>query len=101
VSNREALISGLQEEFGKRTADEWAEEIRASGVPSGPVNALADVFADEHVLGSDILQDLDHPSAGSLKMLASPILIDGERLPIRRPPPTLGQHTDETDADWG
>ena len=95
VSNREALISELQQEFGKRTADEWAEEIRAAGVPSGPVNTLADVFADEHVLGSGMLQGLDHPLAGHLEMLASPILIDGERLSIRRPPPTLGQHIEE------
>jgi crotonobetainyl-CoA:carnitine CoA-transferase CaiB-like acyl-CoA transferase len=100
VANREALIPELQEEFGKRSADEWAEEIRAAGVPSGPVNTLADVFADEHVLGSGILQNLNHPSAGSLKMLASPILIDGERLPIRRPPPTLGQHTDDLNDAW-
>ena len=100
VANRAALISELQEEFGKRTADEWAEEIRAAGVPSGPVNTLADVFADEHVLGSGILQNLNHPSAGSLKMLASPILIDGERLPIRRPPPILGQHTDDLNDAW-
>ena len=99
VANREALISELQEEFGKRPADEWAEEIRAAGVPSGPVNTLADVFADDHVRGSGMLQDIVHASAGPLKMLASPILIDTERLPIRRPPPTLGQHTDET-LDW-
>jgi crotonobetainyl-CoA:carnitine CoA-transferase CaiB-like acyl-CoA transferase len=99
VANREALISELQEEIGKRPADEWAEEIRAAGVPSGPVNTLADVFADDHVLGSGILQDIVHASAGPLKLLASPILIDTERLPIRRPPPTLGQHTDET-LDW-
>jgi glutaryl-CoA transferase len=98
VANREALIPELQREFRKRTADEWVEEIRAAGVPSGPVNTLADVFADEHVWGSGILQDVDHPSAGPLKMVASPILVDGERLPIRRPPPTLGQHTDETQA---
>jgi crotonobetainyl-CoA:carnitine CoA-transferase CaiB-like acyl-CoA transferase len=95
VSNREALISELQQEFGKRTAEEWTEEIRAAGVPSGPVNTLADVFADEHVLGSGMLQDLDHPSAGYLKMVASPVIIDGERPPIRHPPPTLGQHTEE------
>ena len=99
VANREALISELQEEIGKRSADEWTEEIRAAGVPSGPVNTLADVFADDHVRGSGILQDIVHASAGPLKMLASPILIDTERLPIRRPPPTLGQHTDET-LDW-
>ena len=95
VANREALISELQSEFGERPAEEWADELRAEGVPSGPVNTLADVLADEHLLGSGMLQNLDHPSAGHLKMLASPILIDGERLSIRRPPPTLGQHTDE------
>ena len=99
VANREALIPELQEEFRKRPADAWVQEIRAAGVPSGPVNPLADVFADDHVKGSGILQDLKHPSAGSLKMVASPILVDGERLPIRRPPPTLGQHTGETE-DW-
>jgi crotonobetainyl-CoA:carnitine CoA-transferase CaiB-like acyl-CoA transferase len=95
VSNREALISELQQEFSKRTADEWADEIRAAGIPSGPVNTLADVFADEHVLGSGMLQDLDHPSAGHLKMLASPLIVEGEHLPIRHAPPTLGQHTEE------
>ena len=100
VANREALIQGLQREFSKRPADEWVEEIRAAGIPCGPVNMLADVFADEHVLGSGILQDIDHPSAGLLKMLASPLLVDGERLPIHRPPPSLGQHTDETHDDW-
>jgi crotonobetainyl-CoA:carnitine CoA-transferase CaiB-like acyl-CoA transferase len=100
VANREALLSELQREFGKRSADEWVGEIRAAGVPSGPVNTLADVFADEHVKGSGMLQNIDHPSIGPLEMLASPILVDGGRLPIRLPPPTLGQHTDETHDDW-
>jgi crotonobetainyl-CoA:carnitine CoA-transferase CaiB-like acyl-CoA transferase len=95
VANREELVEILQQEFSRRTADEWVEEIREAGVPCGPVNALADVFTDEHVLSSGILRDVDHPAAGLLKMLASPVLMDGERLPIRRPPPTLGQHTEE------
>jgi crotonobetainyl-CoA:carnitine CoA-transferase CaiB-like acyl-CoA transferase len=95
VSNREALISELQQEFGKRSAEEWAEELRAAGVPSGPVNTLADVFADEHVLGSGMLKVLDHPSAGPLEMVASPLIVDGEHLPIRHAPPTLAQHTEE------
>lgn len=101
VANREELIEVLQEEFGKRTADEWAEEIRAAGVPCGPVNTLADVFEDEHVLGSGILREVEHPAAETLKTIGSPVLLDGERLPIRRPPPTLGQHTDEVEGgDW-
>ena len=95
VANREELVEILQQEFSGWTADEWVETIREAGVPIGPVNALADVFSDEHVLSSGILRDVDHPTAGMLKMLASPVLIDGERPPIRRPPPTLGQHTEE------
>ena len=95
VANREDLVAELQEEFSKEAADDWVEKVREAGVPCGPVNTLADVFADEHVLASGMLQDVEHPTAGTLKMLASPILVDGERLPIRRPPPTLGQHTGE------
>jgi crotonobetainyl-CoA:carnitine CoA-transferase CaiB-like acyl-CoA transferase len=100
VDNRDGLIPTLQEEFRKRNADEWVEAIRGAGVPCGPVNDLAAVFEDEHVLGSGILQEVDHPTAGLLKMLTSPVLVDGERLPIRRPPPTLGQHTDEAMDGW-
>ena len=98
VANREELVELLQREFSDRAADEWVEKIREAGVPCGPVNALAEVFSDEHVLSSGILGELYHPAAGVLEMLASPVLIDGERPPIRRPPPTLGQHTEE---GWG
>jgi crotonobetainyl-CoA:carnitine CoA-transferase CaiB-like acyl-CoA transferase len=99
VANREELVAILQERLSERTADEWVEEIRAAGVPCGPVNALSDVFEDEHVLGSGVLREVEHPAAGLLKMLTSPVLVDGERLPIRRPPPTLGQHGDL--QGWG
>ena len=92
VANREELVAALQARFSGRTADEWVGKIRDAGVPCGPVNALSDVFEDEHVLGSGVLREVEHPAAGLLKMLASPVLVDGERLPIRRPPPTLGQH---------
>ncbi len=93
VANREELVAVLQERFSERTADEWVEKVRDAGVPCGPVNTLPDVFEDEHVLGSGMLQNVDHPAAGVLKMLTSPVLVDGERLPVRRPPPTLGEHS--------
>ena len=95
VANREELVVALQEEFSRNTADEWVEAIREAGVPCGPVNSLAEVFEDPQVLGSGILEKVEHPTAGTLKMLASPLLVDGERPPIRHPPPNLGQHTGE------
>lgn len=95
VEHREELVEALQKEFSERLAEEWISAIREAGVPCGPVNNLSDVFSDEHVLGSGILQIAEHPTAGEVKLLASPVLVDGERPPVRRPPPTLGQHTGE------
>jgi crotonobetainyl-CoA:carnitine CoA-transferase CaiB-like acyl-CoA transferase len=101
VANREQLVEALQGEFSGRTAEEWVERIRGVGVPCGPVNTLAEALADEHLSSSDMLREVEHPVAGMLEMLGSPVLVDGERPPIRRPPPTLGQHTGEVeDEDW-
>lgn len=95
VENRKAMVAELERTFSGRTADEWAAGIRAAGVPCGPVNSLADVFSDSHVLSSGMLRNVEHPTAGALRMLASPLLIDGQRPPIRRPPLTLGEHARE------
>jgi len=101
VANREQLVAALQGEFSDRTADEWVEKIRSFGVPCGPVNTLAEALADEHLSSTDMLREVEHPVAGMLGMLGSPVLVDGQRPPIRRPPPTLAQHTGEVeDEGW-
>jgi crotonobetainyl-CoA:carnitine CoA-transferase CaiB-like acyl-CoA transferase len=99
VANREKLVEILQREFLNQTADEWVEKIRDAGVPCGPVNTLAEALSDEHLSSTDMLRKVEHPIAGMLRMLASPVLVDGERPPVRRPPPTLGQHTGEMEED--
>jgi crotonobetainyl-CoA:carnitine CoA-transferase CaiB-like acyl-CoA transferase len=99
VANREELVEVMQREFSERTADEWVETIRGVGIPCGPVNNLAEALEDEHLASTDMLQEIEHPLAGVLRMLASPVLVDCERPPIRRPPPTLGQHTAEVEAE--
>ena len=101
VASRDELVEILQRELSERTADEWVERVRAAGVPCGPVNTLAEALADEHLSSTDMLQEIEHPLAGVLRMLASPTLFDGERPPVRRPPPTLGQHTEEVrEVGW-
>ena len=99
VANRQELVEALQQELSERTAEEWVEKIRGVGVPCGPVNTLAEALADEHLASTDMLQEIEHPLAGTLGMLASPVLVDGERPPVRRPPPALGQHTAEVEED--
>jgi crotonobetainyl-CoA:carnitine CoA-transferase CaiB-like acyl-CoA transferase len=98
ISNRGELKGALQKTFSERSAKEWIEGVRNAGIPCGPVNSLADVFEDEHVRESGILREVEHPVAGMLRLLSSPVLMGGERPGIRRPPPTLGEHTD--DGEW-
>jgi crotonobetainyl-CoA:carnitine CoA-transferase CaiB-like acyl-CoA transferase len=99
VKNRDELGKILSTEFAKQPAHYWITRLQAAGVPCGPVSSLAEVFSDPHLLSSGLVQEIHHPIAGKLRTVASPILIDGERLPIRRPPPTLGQHDREVEPD--
>ncbi len=102
VANRDVLVPVLSQIFATRPAAEWIERIGAVGVPCGPVNHLAGVFADPHLASTNLVQSIEHPTAGSVRLLASPILVDGQRPPIRRAPPLHGQHSDEIlNRGWG
>ncbi len=96
VENRRELVAELQRVFEGRRAEEWVRRIREAGVPCGPVNSLTEVFRDPHVLASGILQSVEHPTAGDLRTVGSPLLLDGRRPGIRRHPPLLGEHNDES-----
>jgi crotonobetainyl-CoA:carnitine CoA-transferase CaiB-like acyl-CoA transferase len=99
VKNQDELGKILSTEFAKQPAQYWITRLQAAGVPCGPVSSLAEVFSDPHLLSSGLVQEIHHPIVGKLRTVGSPILIDGERLPIRRPPPTLGQHDREVEPD--
>jgi crotonobetainyl-CoA:carnitine CoA-transferase CaiB-like acyl-CoA transferase len=94
VANRSALGALLGEVFARRSADEWQRLLEAAGVPCAPVNAMDDVFADAHLRAVGAVDVVPHP-AGRLPQVRSPLRVDGHRLPVRRPPPLLGEHTDE------
>ncbi|MFN0160468.1 MAG: CoA transferase, partial [Burkholderiales bacterium] len=65
------------------------------GVPCGPINSLADAFADPQVVARGLRFDLPHPSAGSVPMVGNPIRYSDTPIEYKAPPPLLGQHTDE------
>jgi len=93
VRHREALIPILAEAFAARTADTWVEALEAASVPTAPVRTVDEVFASAE--GAAALQDVDDPVRGLLRLVAEPIHVDGRVPPVRRPPPRLGEHTDE------
>ena len=95
VENRKELTRLLGEIFQKRTKKEWVELLEAAGVPNGPINDIAQVFAEPQVQARGVKIELEHAVAGKLPMVASPMRFSGTPLEHKLAPPVLGQHTDE------
>jgi crotonobetainyl-CoA:carnitine CoA-transferase CaiB-like acyl-CoA transferase len=95
VHNREALNGLLNERFGQKPVAHWTRVMVEAGLPCGPINDVAQAFADAQVQARGMRIEVDHPAAGALPLLASPIRLSGSPVEYRRAPPLLGQHTDE------
>jgi crotonobetainyl-CoA:carnitine CoA-transferase CaiB-like acyl-CoA transferase len=95
VENRKELSRMLGEIFAKRGKKEWVELLDAAGVPNGPINDIAQVFAEPQVQARGVRIEVEHPVAGKLPMVASPMRFSGTPLEHKTPPPLLGEHTDE------
>jgi glutaryl-CoA transferase len=94
VANRAVLVPLLRQITVQRSTGEWMAELGKRGVPCGPINDLAAVFSDPHVLARQLRVDLPHPY-GRTPSVASPIRLSATPVAYRRAPPTLGQHTRE------
>ena len=95
VENRGELTRLLQAIFAKKTTHEWVELLEAAGVANGPINDVAQVFQEPQVVARGVRIELDHPVAGKLPLVASPMRFSATPLEHRLAPPVLGQHTDE------
>jgi len=95
VQNRAELTRLLQDIFLRRTTREWVELLEAAGVPNGPINNIAQVFAEPQVKARGVRIELDHPVAGKLSSVASPMRFSATPIAYDRAPPVLGEHTEE------
>ncbi|HET7011112.1 MAG TPA: CoA transferase [Anaerolineales bacterium] len=100
VQNRQAVIDMLSGLFRTRPAAAWMELCESIGIPSAPINTLDQVFADPQVQARGLRAEVDHPTAGRVAMVASPLQIPTCPSKIRRPPPLLGEHTREILVDF-
>ena len=101
VENRAELIPLLNQITATRTTTEWIAQLEARAVPCGPINGLAEVFADPQVQARGLAVKMPHPEAGEVPLVASPIRLSKTPVEYRRAPPLVGEHTDEILADLG
>ena len=89
VANRDTLIPLLSAQLSTRPAAEWLEVLEAASVPCSPIRSMPEVFASPE--GAALVEEIADPDrGGTLRLVANPLRFDGERLPIRLAPPTLG-----------
>ncbi|WP_177343131.1 CaiB/BaiF CoA transferase family protein [Pseudomonas sp. ICMP 10191] len=93
VAHRAELIPLIRQVTVFKTTAQWVSELEAAGVPCGPVNDLAQVFADPHVVARGLAIELPHVLAGRVPQVASPIRLSETPVEYTRAPPLLGEHT--------
>src|SRR5207245_2857021 len=79
----------------------WLEKLEAAGVPAGPILTYDQVFADPQVKAREMAVEVNHPTAGRTRVLGVPVKLSKTPGAVRRPAPTLGQHTDEVLGELG
>ena len=100
VEHREALVPELERSFRERTAEEWVTALDAAGVPVGKVRSVPEALAAAADAGRPATLRVQHPTAGELDLVASPIWTDAA-VGAPLPPPLLGQHTAEVLGELG
>jgi formyl-CoA transferase len=95
AGNYLALADELSEIFGKKPRDEWLALLEKAGVPAGPILDMQETFDHPQIQAREMAVEVDHPTAGRIKVLGIPPKLSETPGVVRRPSPLLGQHTDE------
>jgi formyl-CoA transferase len=96
MRNRAELAAELEVRLAGATTEEWVTRLLAAGVPAGPIQDYRQVLdEDPHVKARGMVQEVDHPVEGRVRVLGSPIRMSATPARIRRHPPLLGEHTEE------
>nr|MBF0686094.1 CoA transferase [Pseudomonas sp.] len=94
VAHRAELIPLIRQATVFRTTAQWLTALEQAGVPCGPINDLAQVFADPQVQHRGLRLEMPHPLAGMVPQVASPLRLSASPVDYRAPPPLLGEHSE-------
>jgi crotonobetainyl-CoA:carnitine CoA-transferase CaiB-like acyl-CoA transferase len=95
VRNRAVLVPMLDQVMQTRRKQDWLSALEAAKVPCGAINNLAEVFADPQVRERGMVHEWDHPLAGPVNLVGSPIKLSATPVRTDHPPPLLGEHTEQ------
>ncbi|MER2090561.1 MAG: CoA transferase [Sporosarcina sp.] len=95
VENREELVPLLQKVLLTKETAYWQEQCRNNNIPSGPIQSLNDVVNDKQLQSRNMFITQDHPTAGPIKMIGSPLKLSRTPVQMKYHPPNPGEHNEE------
>ncbi|MEB3223883.1 MAG: CoA transferase [Candidatus Sericytochromatia bacterium] len=101
LGHRAELGAAIEAVFATWPQTEALARLQRAGVPCGPIQDLAQVFADPHVVSQGLVLELEHPSVGTVRAPGPPYRLSAAAAGPHRPPPRLGEHTAEVLAELG
>lgn len=99
TEHRTELLAQINAEVAKRPRAQLLQQLTAAGIPNGEVLGIYDALKSERSATAGLLHHYSHPEAGDVEILSPPYRFDDERLPVRRPPPSLGEGTEDVLQD--
>ena len=95
VENRDRLVPLLQDAFLTKPTSYWQDKCNEHHIPCGPIQTLDEVARDPQLKERDMFIDFNHPTAGVIKMIGSPLKLSRTPVSVTRHPPNVGEHNDE------
>ncbi len=95
IANYDTLVAQLEPIFRRGRREQWLQRLLENDVPAAPINTLDEVFADPQVKTYGFPTEVEHPKMGKMKLVGNAVSMSRTPPTIDRPPPVLGEHTEE------
>ena len=95
LTHRDELVGLLNEILGQRDVTHWVDVLQEAGVPCGPILNVAQALSHPQMVHREMVVEQQHPTAGQIQSVGNPIHLSDTPVRYQRPPPQLGQHTEE------
>jgi formyl-CoA transferase len=101
VAHRDELQARWRQEFGRRTTKQVIDGLESVDILCAPVNDIRSALADPQVVHNEMVVEMRHPEAGTIRAVGIPVKLEGTPGTVRRPPPKLGEHTRDVLTELG
>ncbi|KAF8275083.1 CAIB/BAIF family enzyme [Lactarius quietus] len=101
VANRDQLVKIITDTLMRKPQSHWLRLFDGLGIPYGPINNIQQTFEHPQAVARGVVVEVEHPRAGKIKLVGPAVTYNGKKMPVKRPPPWLSEHTDEVLSELG